>query len=179
MSTKTTASKSNGANSATSKNSPKVVTNKSGKVTGVTVIELTENADQPITENVTEQPTKVVGTESATKSESKPKAKTEKKVLASKSAKPVAKKTVAAGKGLAVGGKKIRLAATCYHYYRGWLREYMRSHGVGSARFSKAPDSYQGHLTCLETDKAKGLKALETWNKENPDTKELFWDIKK
>ena len=60
MSTKTTTKKSNGANSATSKNSKKVVTNKSGKVTGVTVIELTENAEAPVTGNVTEQPIEVV-----------------------------------------------------------------------------------------------------------------------
>ena len=76
-------------------------------------------------------------------------------------------------------GKKIKLAATCYHYYRNFLKEFMRSHGVPSARFSKSPESYDGHLTVIETEKAKGLKALEQWTKENPDTKELFWDVKK
>ena len=45
--------------------------------------------------------------------------------------------------------------------------------------FSKSPESYDGHLTVIETEKAKGLKALEQWTKENPDTKELFWDVKK
>ena len=176
MSTKTTTKKSIGADSATSKNSTKVVTNKAGKVTGVTIVDVAENAGPSASEKATEQPIQVVAT---TKVESKPKAKTEKKVAASKSAKPVTKKDVAVGKELSIGGRKIKLAATCYHYYRNWLKEFMRSHGVGSARFSKAPDSYKGHITCLETDRARGLKALETWNKENPDTKELFWDVKK
>lgn len=179
MSTKTTAKKSNGANSATSKDTKKVVTNKSGKVTGVTIIDLSENADLPSGENVTEQPTKVAATESATRVENKPKAKTEKKAVTNKSTKPVTQKVTTGGKELSIGGKKIRLAATCYHYYRNWLKEFMRSHGVSSARFSKSPESYDGHLTVNEMDKAKGLKALEQWKKENPDTKELFWDVKK
>jgi len=179
MSTKTTAKKSNGENSATSKNSKKVVTNKSGKVTGVTVIELPENGEQPVTENVTEHPKEVVATESVTKVENKPKAKTEKKAAATKSAKPVTKKVATVGKELSIGGKKIKLAATCYHYYRNWLKEFMRSHGVTSARFQKSPESYDGHLTVLETEKSKGIKVLEQWQKEHPDTKELFWDVKK
>ena len=179
MSTKTTAKKNNGANSATSKNSKKVATNKAGKVTGVTVIELTENAEQPATENVTEQPKEVVATESTATVEKKPKVKTEKKTTATKSAKPVTKKAATVSKELSIGGKKIKLAATCYHYYRNFLKDFMRSNGVTSARFAKAADSYKGHLTILETEKAKGLKALETWTKENPDTKELFWDVKK
>jgi hypothetical protein len=179
MSTKTTAKKSNGANSATSKNSKKVVTNKSGKVTGVTIVELNENADQPVTENVTENPANVVATESATKGVSKSKAKTEKKVVASKSAKPVAKKVATAAKPSTTGEKKIRLADTCYHYYRNFLKDFMRSHGVGSVRFVKAPENYSGYLSTIESQKAAGLKALERWTKENPDTKELFWNVKK
>lgn len=179
MSTKTTAKKSNGENSATSNNSKNVVTNKSGKVTGVTVIELVENTEQPVGENLTEQPKEVVATESVTKVASKPKAKTEKKPAAAKAAKPVTKKVATVGKEIPVGGKKIKLAATCYHYYRNWLKEFMRSHGVPSAKFQKSPESYDGHLTVLETEKAKGLKALEQWHKENPETKELFWDVKK
>ncbi len=179
MSTKTTTKKSNGANPATSKNSKKVATNKSGKVTGVTVVELNENAEPPATENVTEQPTDVVATESVTKVESKPKAKTEKKAAATKSAKPVTKKPATVGKELSIGGKKIKLAATCYHYYRNFLKDFMRSKGVKSIKFSKAADSYKGHLLVLESDQQKGLQALAQWNKENPDTKELFWDVKK
>jgi len=100
-------------------------------------------------------------------------------VAAAKSKNVTQKKAVRNGKGNAVGNKKVRLAASTYHYYRNWLAEFMRSHGVPSAKFQKSPESYEGHITVSETEKAKGLKALEQWSKQNPDTKELFWDVKK
>jgi len=89
------------------------------------------------------------------------------------------KKAVSNVKSVSVNGKKIKLAASTYHYYRNWLAEFMRSHGVPSAKFQKSPTSYEGHIMISETEKAKGLKALEQWSKQNPDTKELFWDVKK
>lgn len=109
------------------------------------------------------------------------KSKTQKVEAAAKSKpeKTVQKKAVSIGKVVAANGKKIKLASSTYHYYRNWLAEFMRSHGVPSAKFQKSPESYNGHITVLEADKAKGLKALEQWSKQNPDTKELFWDIKK
>ena len=181
MSTKTTAKKSNGTNSATSKDTKKLTANKSGKVIGVSIIDLAENADMPVAENIPEQPKGADATEPVTKVERKPKAKTERKDVAQKSTKPVTKKGVTAGKDLSIGGKKIRLATTCYHYYRHFLKHWLHSHGggVASARFLKSPDSYDGHIIVLENDKTKGLKALEAWSKQNPDTKELFWDVKK
>ena len=97
----------------------------------------------------------------------------------SKPEKVAQKKAVSNVKSVSVNGKKVKLAASTYHYYRNWLAEFMRSHGVPSAKFQKSPESYDGHITVSETEKAKGLKALEQWSKQNPDTKELFWDIKK
>jgi len=97
----------------------------------------------------------------------------------SKPEKVAQKKAVSNVKSVSVNGKKVKLAASTYHYYRNWLAEFMRSHGVPSAKFQKSPESYEGHITVTETEKAKGLKALEQWSKQNPDTKELFWDIKK
>ncbi len=92
---------------------------------------------------------------------------------------PARQKGVTKSNTVTNGDKKIRLAASTYHYYRNWLADFMRSHGVPSAKFQKAPESYNGHITVLEAEKAKGLKALEQWSKQNPDTKELFWDVKK
>jgi len=97
----------------------------------------------------------------------------------SKPEKVAKKKAVSTVKGVAANGKKVKLAASTYHYYRNFLAEFMRSHGVPSANFQKSAESYDGHITVSETEKAKGLKALEQWSKQNPDTRELFWDIKK
>ncbi len=178
MSTKTTAEMATGASSAKNEKSKKVVTKKAGKVTGVTVIELTENAVPQNPDNATEQPKEVAAT---VENKSKTKATAGKKVATNKAVKPVTKKVGTVSKAIATGEKKIKLAATCYHYYRNWLKDFLRSYagGVSSARFQKSPDSYDGHLVVLESEKAKGLKALEAWNKQNPDTKEMFWDIKK
>jgi len=179
MSTKTTTKKSTGANSDASKNSKKVATNKSGKVTGVTIVELAENTEQPATENVTEQPTDVVATESTATVESKQKAKSEKKVVASKSAKPVTKKTATVGKELSIGGKKIKLVSSCYHYYRSVLRDWLREHKVPSARFQKNPENYTGFVTVLESEKIEAVQALAQYRKENPDVKDLWQELKK
>lgn len=75
--------------------------------------------------------------------------------------------------------KKIQIAASCYHYYRNWLRDWLRSHNVPSARFQKSPESYDGHITVLESEKEHAIAALELWKTENPDVKEMFWDLKK
>lgn len=175
MSTETTSEMATGAASAKNEKSKKVVTKKADKITDVTVIELAKDAHQPSNEKVTEQPK-----EAPVVIENKTKAK--KKVVATQSAATATKKITTVGKSVAVGEKKIKLAATCYHYYRNWLKDFLRSYGgngVPSARFQKSPESYDGHITVLESDKAKGLKALEAWNKQNPDTKEMFWDVKK
>ena len=74
--------------------------------------------------------------------------------------------------------KRIQVAATCYHYYRNWLRDWLRPHAP-SARFQKSPESYDGHITVLESEKEQAIAALELWKTENPDVKEMFWDIKK
>jgi len=156
-----------------------VVTSKSGKVTGVTVIELAENPDLPVTENVTEHTANVVATESVATVESKPKAKTEKKTAASKSAKPVTKKTATVGKELSIGGKKIKLVSSCYHYYRSVLRDWLREHKVPSARFQKNPENYTGFVTVLESEKIEAVQALAQYRKENPDVKDLWQELKK
>ena len=74
-------------------------------------------------------------------------------------------------------GNKIELVATCYHYYRNWLKNWLHSHNVLSARFLKNEDSYNGYVTVSENEKKQALAALALWKKENPDTKELFWEI--
>lgn len=178
MTTKTTSEMATGAGSAKNEKTKKVATKKAGKVTGVTVIELIENTEPQNPNNAAEQSKEVAATfENKTKTE----AKVEKKVVADKSAKPVTKKVGTVGKTAANGEKKIKLAATCYHYYRNWLKDFLRSYagGVSSARFQKSAESYDGHIVVLESEKVKGLKALEAWNKQNPDTKEMFWDVKK
>ena len=182
MSSKNT-TKANGAKVASSKQ-PKNVTGKSSDNTSthfelLPQKEVSDNDSQKMeSSNVTE------GTETTTKkvevvaAKSKPK-KVEAVTPKSKPQKVEQKKTVVVSKSVVVNTKKIRLAASTYHYYRNWLAEFMRSHGVPSAKFQKSPESYNGHIIVLETEKAKGIKALEQWSKQNPDTKELFWDVKK
>jgi flagellar biosynthesis chaperone FliJ len=143
--------------------------------------EVSDN-DSKVPTAETKSNTVLDGTETVTKTvegtESKSQLKKEKSAAAkTKTKSEPQKKAVSNGKSTVV--KKIKLAASTYHYYRNWLAEFMRSHGVPSAKFQKSPESYNGHITVLETEKAKGLKALEQWNKQNPDTKELFWDVKK
>lgn len=99
------------------------------------------------------------------------------KPVQSKETKPATKK-VDVSKKASVKEKKVRLASSCYHYYRHFLKDFLRPL-VPSSRFQKVEDSYDGHILVAESEKAKGLKALEKWNKENPDVKELFWDVKK
>ncbi len=178
MSSKNTSKKSNGATSAAVKTGKKTTVNKAGKVTGVTnqeILELNEPSETDNNGAVTETSNVTVEAPLKKSTQTK-KAAQEKKAVAIT---PAKKKAVVASKPTATNSKKIKLAASCYHYYRNWLKDFMRSHGVPSARFQKSPDSYDGHITVLESEKVKGLKALETWNKENPDTKEIFWDIKK
>ena len=187
MSSKNTTRKSNGSNTAKGKDSKKVMANRAGKIkgdgNGVVVIELNEPSETD--SNGAVSPVKsTANTETSTVTSEatvKKAAQTKKVAQAKKAAAttPAKKKAIATSKPVATNSKKIRLAASCYHYYRNWLKDFMRSHGVSSARFQKSPDSYDGHITVLESEKVKGLKALETWNKENPETKELFWDIKK
>lgn len=75
--------------------------------------------------------------------------------------------------------KKVTLAGSGYHYYRNWLRDFLRSHGVPSARFTKSPENYNGNITVLESEKEKGVLALEQWVTENPNIKEMFWAVNK
>lgn len=75
--------------------------------------------------------------------------------------------------------KKVTLAGSGYHYYRNWLRDWLRSHGVPSARFTKSPENYNGNIIVLESEKEKGVIALEQWVTENPDIKEMFWAVNK
>ena len=186
MSSKST-TKANGAKVAASKQ-PKNGTGKSSDKTS-THYELLPQEE--VSGNDSQEPTAKMegsnvteGTETTTKkvevvaAKSKPK-KVEAVTPKSKPQKVAQKKTVIVSKSVAVNTKKIRLAASTYHYYRNWLAEFMRSHGVPSAKFQKSPESYNGHIIVLETEKAKGIKALEQWSKQNPDTKELFWDVKK
>jgi hypothetical protein len=182
MSSKNTTKKDNGANNAASKNTKKAVSKNAGKSTGVVIVELNEPSDtgnNEAADNVSSEAEKTPSTVTTT-TPAKKKAVSKKPAQAKKAiaTTPAKKKSVATSKP-AAGAKKIKLASSCYHYYRNWLKDFMRSHGVPSARFQKSEDSYDGHIVVLETEKAKGLKALETWNKENPDTKEMFWDIKK
>jgi len=75
--------------------------------------------------------------------------------------------------------KKVTLAESGYHWYRNWLRLWLHSHGVPSARFKKSATNYYGTITVLESQKEKGVLALELWVKENPDVKEMFWAVNK
>ncbi len=75
--------------------------------------------------------------------------------------------------------KKVTLAGSGYHWYRNWLRDWLRSHGVPSARFTKSPENYNGNIMVLESEKEKGVLALEQWVTENPDIKEMFWAVNK
>jgi hypothetical protein len=198
MSSKST-TKDNGAKVATSKK-PKNGTGKSTAKapTHYELLPQEEASDNNSQATTSEMESKSVseGTETGTKNVevAAAKAKPKKVVAATAKAKPkkveaptaksqtkkvAQKKVVSNGKSSAGSNKKVRLAASTYHYYRNWLAEFMRSHGVSSAKFQKSPESYEGHITVSETEKAKGLKALEQWSKQNPDTKELFWDIKK
>jgi hypothetical protein len=186
MSSKNTTKKDNGANAAASKTSKNVTANGTAKIKsagkGVVVIELNEP-----TETDNNGAVSAVNSEATTETSpvtsaapAKKKAVTKQPAQAKKAiaATPAKKKAVVTSKSAATT-KKVKLASSCYHYYRNWLKDFMRSHGVPSARFQKSEDSYDGHITVLENEKIKGLKALEAWNKENPDTKEMFWDIKK
>jgi len=157
MSTKT-AKKSQSAKPATKKTASPVVVNKA--VTEDEVLVLDESLevvnDTQGNKNVEEQEiveTKAKSKKAATK---KPEIKTS-----------VVTKT----------DNKIPLVASCYHYYRNWIKNWLHSNGVPSARFLKNADSYNGYITVLESEKVLGVKALAMWKKENPDTKELFWNI--
>jgi len=180
MSTKTTAKKSAIAKPTASK---KTITNKAGEIKGVTNLKIIEQ-DEPVNNNQDSNIAVVNNEVTATSNKAAKKnvkseapAKKVAKVTKNISKKSVEKKAVS--KSVATNEKKIKLAASCYHYYRNWLKDFMRSHGVSSARFQKSEESYDGHITVVESEKAKGLKALEQWNKENPDTKEMFWEVKK
>ena len=205
MITKSTVKKSNGANPAAGKNSQKVMANRAGNGIiadkGVVVIEFNEPSEtdnngtiSPVsseanaeTSTVTSEAPAKKATQTKKVAQAKKATQTKKVAEVKKVAQakkevattPAKKKAVATSKPAATNDKKIKLAASCYHYYRNWLKDFMRSHGVASARFQKSPESYNGHIIVLESEKVKGLKALETWNKENADTKEMFWDIKK
>ena len=188
MSNENTEKMTSGENSAEGKNSKKVMADSAGKnksaSKGVVIIGLngssgTDNneAISPVSSGANAETSIVISKAPAKKATQAKKVavKVKKAVVVT----PVKKKAVAASKPIVTNIKKIKLAASCYHYYRNWLKEFMHSHGVSSARFQKSPDSYDGHITVLESEKVKAIKALETWNKENPDTKEMFWDIKK
>jgi len=94
-----------------------------------------------------------------------------------KTKKASAKKAVSKAATITKTDNKIPLVASCYHYYRNWIKDWLHSNGVPSARFLKNSDSYNGYITVSESEKAPGLKALALWKKENPDSKELFWNI--
>ena len=175
MTKKNTATKNQNTKPA-AKSSKKTTTNKAGKVIGVTKeIEETNEATNVDSNNSIVSEVAETSNANGSATENKPIAQPAK----SKSKKAVQKKVTTPVKSVAASDKKIKLAASCYHYYRGWLKDFMRSRGISSAKFQKAPESYNGHLVVLESEKAKGLKALEQWNKENPDTKEMFWDVRK
>jgi hypothetical protein len=188
MSSENTEKMISSENSAEGKNSKKVMADSAGKIKssskGAVIIGLNGSSDKDNNEAISPVSSGANAETSIVISEAPTKKATQAKKVAVNVKKavvvtPAKKKAVAASKPIVTNIKKIKLAASCYHYYRNWLKEFMRSHGVSSARFQKSPDSYDGHITVLESEKVKGLKAFEIWNKENPNTKEMFWDVKK
>ena len=176
MTTKT-ATKKSGAKTTATNNSKKATTKKNGKVVGITNIEIIELPDDPQQTTDKQQSNEVVEVGNVEDSARQGKKTVNKKTNKATSAAPAAKK-VQPAKKVAVREKKVRLASSCYHYYRHFLKEFLRPI-VPSSRFQKSAESYDGHIIVAESEKAKGLKALEKWKKENPDVKELFWDVKK
>jgi len=179
MSTKNTAKQSNGANAVASK-TKKTAANKAAKITSVTK-NVTEHDEPSVTNNeaASDEVLETVNTAEPVIVKAESPTKGTVQTAKAKSKNVSQKKPAGSSKSATTNNKKIRLATTSYHYYRNWLAEFLRSHGVLSARFQKASEGYNGHITVLESEKAKGIKALELWNKQNPEVKELFTSVTK
>jgi len=86
-----------------------------------------------------------------------------------------------AGKKLAInsnaGSERVTLVGTSYHYFRNWLKNTLRSGEIHTAKFIKNEADWNGCISIPENDKDAALKILEQYRVENPETKELWWDV--
>jgi hypothetical protein len=75
------------------------------------------------------------------------------------------------------GIERVTLVGTSYHYFRNWLKNTLRSGEIHTAKFIKNEADWNGCISIPESDKDAALKILEQYRFENPETKELWWDV--
>jgi len=81
-------------------------------------------------------------------------------------------------KGDAAGTiKRVKLVGTSYHYFRNILKYLLRENEIQSAKFVKDAVGWHGYISIAESDKEQALKVFAQYRIDNPDTKELWWDV--
>ncbi len=90
-------------------------------------------------------------------------------------------KTKKAGKKPAINStaasERVKLVGISYHYFRSWIKQTLRSGGIQTAKFIKNEADWNGYISIPANDKEAALKILEQYRVENPDTKDLWWDV--
>jgi hypothetical protein len=75
------------------------------------------------------------------------------------------------------GSERVKLVGISYHYFRSWIKQTLRSGGVQTAKFVKNEADWNGYISIPANDKDAALKILEQYRVDNPETKELWWDV--
>ena len=99
---------------------------------------------------------------------------TEKKVAAKKAAAVVVVEPVVVAPATAL--EVVTVATTTYHNWRHWVKDIAKEGGVISAKFVKESVGYNGKITAPKSQVAKLKATFASYQKANPDTKEL-WTI--
>lgn len=91
-------------------------------------------------------------------------------------------KTKKAGKKHAVSdvktdSERVKLVGTSYHYFRNWLKNTLRSGEIHTAKFIKNDADWNGYISIPSNDKEAALKIFDKYRVENPETKDLWWDV--
>ena len=82
-----------------------------------------------------------------------------------------------AGNADKAGSERVKLVGISYHYFRSWIKHTLRSGGVQTAKFIKNEADWNGYISIPANDKEAALKILDKYRVENPETKELWWDV--